>query len=111
MLNEKFDKMLAAYFNKSSSNNRLDQLERDVWKKIHFRENEEFTSWHNTVLLVFNMPKFQVSSVAFALLVGLVLSPIIALEFKKEVNQAPLDLSVFKINAPYLTTNLIEQTK
>ncbi|GJM01350.1 MAG: hypothetical protein DHS20C07_30290 [Methyloligella sp.] len=105
MSQNNLDDHLARLLNKDPNTGKLNRLEHDVWHKIHAYD----LTWQQKIISVFNIPQFQVSALAFALLFGISLSSISNFEFSpnSKVNQHTLDLTLFSANSPYLAVNLI----
>lgn len=99
------DDHLARLLNKKPNTQKLKMLEYGVWQKIDtFNLN-----WQQKIISVFNIPQFQVSALAFALIFGISLSSISNFEYlpNSKPNQNSLDLALFSANSPYLAANLI----
>lgn len=111
MLHKMLNRLLTMHFRGTPAEQRLDQLEQDVWRRIHATTADAALPWQEKMLLAFGMPRFQLASLAIALVVGISLSPAIPLGNAARVDQAVPDLQVFTIHAPYLTANLIERSE
>lgn len=111
MLNKMLNRLLATHFRESPAGNRLDRLEQDVWRRIHATAADAALPWQEKMLLAFSVPRFQLASLAIAVVLGLSLSPAIPLGKIAHADQPALDMSMFTARAPYLTANLIERSE
>jgi hypothetical protein len=111
MLHKMLDRLLAMHFREPPADHRLDRLERDVWHRIHATTTEGALPWQEKMLLAFSVPRFQIASLAIAVVLGLSLSPAIPLGSTARTEQPIADLQVFTVHAPYLTANLIERSE
>ncbi|MCB2081548.1 MAG: hypothetical protein H6908_03500 [Hyphomicrobiales bacterium] len=111
MLNKMLNRLLATHFRESPEGNRLDRLEQDVWRRIHVTTADAALPWQDKMLLAFSVPRFQLASLAIALIVGISLSPAIPLGNAVRADRAVPDMQMFTVHAPYLTANLIERNE
>jgi hypothetical protein len=104
MSQNKIDENLTLLFKKRPVTGKLERLEHDVWRKVHAYD----LNWQQKIISVFNLPQFQASALACALIFGISLSSTYELELflNSKTNQNVLDLRIFSANNPYLATNL-----
>lgn len=90
---------------------RLKTLETDVWLAIQFRGHSNSLSLGETVVAIFNVPKFQISSLAIALCLGIGISPLFSNIYPEKYYgmKDGLSMKVFTVDTPYLTANLIDR--
>ncbi len=111
MLHKMLDRLLNTHFREPPQAHQLDWLEQDVWRRIHATTADTTLPWQEKMLLAFGAPRFQLASLAIALVLGISLSPAIPLRHTAQVNQPTLDMQMFTVHAPYLTANLIERSE
>ena len=111
MLHKMLNRLLTMHFKGAPAGQRLDRLEQDVWRRIHATTAEAALPWQEKMLLAFGMPRFQLASLAIALVVGISLSPAIPLGYAAQADRAVPDMQMFTVHAPYLTANLIERSE
>lgn len=111
MLNKMLNRLLTMHFRDQPDGQRLDRLEQDVWRRIHAASADAALPWQEKMLLAFGMPRFQLASLAVALILGISLSPAIPLGNAVGADQTVPDMSMFTVHAPYLTANLIERSE
>lgn len=105
------DKLLVAHFRDVPFDVGLSHLEQDVWREIRAAQAETALPWTEKVLLALNVPRFQMASLAMALALGLVFSPAFPPNDTTKVGTNLPGMEVFTLDAPYLTTNLIERSE
>ena len=111
MLHKMLNKLLTIHFRNQTDRRSLNRLEQDVWYKIHTANTDTTLPWQEKLLLAFGMPRFQLASLAIAMILGLSLSLTIPPGKFTNADQLVPDMSIFTIHAPYLATNLIEQSE
>jgi len=112
MMRKILDRLLALHFREAPADRRLDRLEQDVRRRIYAAGAEAAMPWQEKMLLTFGVPRFQLASLAIAVVLGLSLSPTIPLGNAAKADQPLLqDMRVFSVHAPYLTANLIERNE
>jgi hypothetical protein len=111
MLHKMLDRLLTMHFREPASNNKLDRLEQDVWRKIHAASADMVQPWYDKMALAFAVPQFRMAAIAMALVIGITASPMVPLKPANASTQDVLGMSVFSANSPYLTANLIERNK
>ncbi len=106
MLRKTLDKLLVIYFNKQYDTSKLDHLEQDVWRKIRMQTADMALPWYEKIVMAFAVPEFRMVSIAMAVVIGLVFSPVITFSSSASASEA-MGLQVFATNTPYLLTNQI----
>ena len=108
MPKKSMSELLEIYFRSSPDSQRLAHLEHDVWRRIHRVSTEFALSWYDNMLTVFGMPKFQIVSIALAIVIGLSLSPLMPItSAASALTDDVIGLQVFSANAPHLLTTLL----
>lgn len=99
------DELLKDYFRLPIESDRANNLEQDVWYRIHKLSGDIAQSWFVKVLIVLSMPRFQIVSISIAVIIGLGLSPVIPFNPTElpSVSEAS-GLNIFATQAPYLLT-------
>lgn len=112
MMRKYLDRLLTLHLRDAPTDDRLYRLEQDVWRRIHAAGAEAALPWQEKMLLAFGVPRFQIASLAVALILGISLSPAIPLGNTVKADHVILpDMQMFTLHAPYLTANLIEISK
>lgn len=102
-MHKTLDHLLAAHFQRPLLEENLDDFQQEVWRRIHAREAMTGSGFE-AVLSVFSLPRFQMASLAFALLVGVIASTAIPPTAAQPVSNAvnATGMGIFAANANYL---------
>ena len=111
MLHKILDRLLSLHFKECDIGNKLNTLEQDVWRRINTANATIIQPWYDKIVLAFAVPEFRMASLAMALVIGIGFSAILPSSEYKSPNNNIMEMSVFTVNSPYLTSNLIENIK
>ena len=107
MFGKELSRLLSISIEKRTQVGALRNVEHNVWSKIHAIKQDENVSWYDKMLQAMSVWQFQVSSVAFSLIFGLVVGMSIS-PSTYDSNKANMDLQSFSSNSPYLlSTQLV----
>jgi len=106
MLRKTLDRLLSIHFRTEVDNSKLDHLEQDVWRKIRMQAADIALPWYEKMVMAFSVPEFRLASLATAIVLGLLFSPVLPLPYDASASEV-MGLEVFASNTPYLLTNQI----
>lgn len=107
MFGKELSGLLSISIKSSEGVGEMRNIEQNVWSKIHEIKQSGSISWYDKMSQTMSVWQFQVSSIAFSMIFGLVVG-LYSSPNSYISNKSNMDLQSFSSNSPYLlSTKLV----